>query len=192
MAAQPITPDPYIATAAKSLVELNGELSQAERDFAVEAKARADSDRYAQQRREQADKARAILRDELDAMPWDELIADNTRGDVAAKLYATWPTYQEAEPITETKYGAAGLRMDLTTAMALHGRPDSFREACRILGESICMAAIDYVLSCHNEDAEEAEASLRSDGARREAAREAAAEREAERRREQQLCEDRR
>lgn len=192
MSAAPITPDPYIATAAKSLVELNGELSAAERDFAVEAKARFDADYYAKQRREQADKARAILRDELDAMPWDELLGDNTRGDVAAKLYATWPTHQESEPITETRYGIAGLRTDLTTAMALHGRPEAFREACRILGESITMAAIDYVLSCHNEDAEEAEASLRSDGARREAAREAAAEREAERRREQQLCEDRR
>lgn len=188
MSALPIQPDPFIANAARHLTELNGELSAQEHAFAPEANA----DRYAIERRVRKDLAAQVLRRELEAMPWDALRVDNTRGDVAAKLYATWAPHNEAEPIVETTYATKALRMDLTTAMALHGRPEAFREACRILGESICMAAIDYVLSCHGEDAEEAEASLRSDGARRAAAREAAAEARADELREQQLCEDRR
>lgn len=40
MSAHPIQPDRYIANAARQLTELNGELSQLERDFVPEANAR--------------------------------------------------------------------------------------------------------------------------------------------------------
>ncbi len=42
MSAHPIQPDPYVANAARSLAELNGDLSASEREFASEAATRPD------------------------------------------------------------------------------------------------------------------------------------------------------
>lgn len=172
MSARPIQPDAYCANAAQSLTELNGALSAPEQAFIAEAKAREFKARWEADRAARAQLASQIIARELDGVTWESILTDSTRGDVAAKLYQTWAQINADEPITESVYGrGTGLRVDLTTAMALHGRPEAFREACRILGESITMAAIDYVLSCHSEDAEAVERdNMPTDAERREEA----------------------
>lgn len=137
--------------------EESGQLSPPEIGFLEEANARAKSAaEHARWEQEEADcraKARRILRLEMGSDTWAEHIDTPFLGPLAAKLYATWKEINVDEPITESEYGrTTALRVDLSTAMALQDRPDAFRDACRILGESIVRSAIQYVIRCHEED----------------------------------------
>lgn len=115
--------------------------------------------------------ARKILDRELDGVTWEEMKADPTFGEVAAKLWATWHKTNRAEPFIESDYMNTGIYEDLRLAMNAHGLK-TFDERCLELGRRLVIDAIRYIGRCHESDAEYVEGELRQE--RREYARDCA------------------
>lgn len=143
--------------AAGALDEQGGKLSPAEIAFIPEAMARAAAERGWSVREEERWRrtcaARSVLREWLDETGYEGLLADPHRGEVAAKLYATWAPAHRAEPFCESDYMVTGIYVDLGDAMNAHGL-DTFDARCAEIGKRMVTAAIDYVLACHKRDAE--------------------------------------
>lgn len=88
------------------------------------------------------------------------LMRDKQRGQVASRVIATWLPSIQSEAVNETDYSCNDeLLRDVIDAMASHGEP-GFADKCKAIGEKITMAAIDYVLSCHEGDGEDIEAEI--------------------------------
>lgn len=109
--------------------------------------------------------ARAVLRHELvsSSISFAALRRDPTRGEVAAKLYDTWSAETRSEAIVETAYSVTAIYADLRAAMHAQGLA-TFNERCAEIGKKIVEAAVEYVLGCHESDAEAVEDALRAEG----------------------------
>jgi hypothetical protein len=112
------------------------------------------------------DNPRRIIRDAMDEAgfsTYSRLMRDRQRGQVAAKVIATWLPSVQAEAVNETDYSCQDhLLRDVMDAMASHGTPE-FAAKCALIGERVTMAAIDYVLSCHEGDGEDIEQQILAD-----------------------------
>lgn len=125
-------------------------LSREEQELARRLEHEADSQR-------RAHLAHSILRAATADQPFHALLEDSTRGEVAADLYATWDELNRAEPFTESRYAVTGIYADLAAAMKAHGTP-GFDAACLELGRRLAVSAADYILACHESQAEAIEA----------------------------------
>lgn len=142
---------------SESLIDARGQLAPAEVRLMHEAL-------FDEEKRLRTKAAKAIIRDALQGaqIGWEELREDTTRGEVAARLWATWGGRQREEPLVECDYAVTGIYVDLERAMLAHGTA-AFAQNCEALGRRMAEACIEYVLSCHGNDADEVEAGLRQD-----------------------------
>ena len=114
--------------------------------------------RFEDAERVRRDIAHSILARELMDVTWKQLRADPTRGEVAAKLFSTWSDLGRSEAIIETEYSCTSIYEDVRLAMNAQGLA-TFDERCLVVGRKMVEATIEYVLDCHNKDAENVEES---------------------------------
>lgn len=109
---------------------------------------------------------RRILYDSMDEAgfrTYARLMRDKERGQVAARVIATWLPSVQSEAVNETDYSCNDeLLRDVIDAMASHGE-QGFHAKCAAIGEKIVTAAMDYVLSAHEVDGEDIEGQLAAD-----------------------------
>ena len=114
-------------------------------------------------RREQREAINRTIRTEVfDAgITWQQLRADPTRGEVAAKILACWAD-DWMQAIHSSDYSDGDMLADLLAAMLMHGR-NGFGAACALLGQRMVLSAIAHVLDTHDDDAERIAEDARSE-----------------------------
>lgn len=106
--------------------------------------------------------AKAILRDAIEDAGYSSyarFMRDVGRGKVAAEIVETWPSREQFEVVSETDYVNGQLLHDVIETMKCYGW-SNFPERCRVIGERVVHAAMQYILSIHEVDAEEIEAQI--------------------------------
>ena len=115
-----------------------------------------------EQSRRQRDRAIEIIADAMDeyGMDYERMTEQPTAGEVAARLLASWATYQRMEAIIENDYASDSSLFvrDVTRALLAQGdRNANLSAAYEQIGERLVKATRDYIFRVHAmNDADEA------------------------------------